>query len=252
MRLSTFLVIVPISIVLAILVALGTWQVQRLYWKEALIARVEQYLAADPAPIAAILEDTRTLQETIDYRPVIIEGIFVPEPGFLEFTTFKGQSGWNVFNLLDTGMNGGDSLQRYVLINRGYIPFEAKSGWQQVAPLPVGRTQIKGLLRVAPTEKPGSFLPDNIPAENTYYWRDLASMATSASLDPANVALWYVDEGFPGSIPPEGGSYPISGTTIISFSNNHLQYAVTWYGLALALLGVGGYFLYARRNTEAG
>lgn len=250
MRVSTLVIVFCISVVFAALVALGTWQVQRLAWKESLIERVERYLAADPQSAEAILQETENEPANIDYRPVVINGTYVSDQAVFEFTTHNGQSGWNQFALLQLEQTQPHSNVKYAFINRGFIPFEAKNSWQSVAQVPVGTQTITGLMRVAPTSKPGSFMPDNLPSEYTYYWRDLVSMAGSIRVASAEVASWYVDEGIPGKMHGQLGKYPISGTTIISFSNNHLQYVVTWYGLALALLGVGGYFLYARHETK--
>jgi surfeit locus 1 family protein len=249
MRFSTFIMILCIGIVFAALVALGTWQVQRLAWKEALIERVNAQLQGEPRPVVDVLEEATGSNDGIDYKPVTVSGQYVPDRVFFEFTTFKGQSGWNIFNLLRLDEQSRYGLWEFTFINRGFIPYDTKANWVEIAPLPQGVQSITGLLRSPPGEKPGSFMPDNNPLEDIYYWRDLASMTSMAKLSPNQVSSWYVDAGIPGQPDPDN-QYPISGTTIVSFSNNHLQYVVTWYGLALALLGVGGYFLYARRKTK--
>ena len=132
------------------------------------------------------------------------------------------------------------------VVNRGFIPYEQRENWKSIAPLPTGTQEIEGLLRQPPASKPGSMMPDNEPQSGTFYWRDIAAMAALSGINPQQLEGWYVDAGFPGKSPD--GEYPVKGTTIVSFPNNHLQYAVTWYGLALALFGVGSYFLYSRRK----
>jgi surfeit locus 1 family protein len=249
MRVSTFIVISCIGLVLAALIALGTWQVQRLAWKEALIERVNTQLQGKPRPVVDVLQEASGSDSGIDYRPVTVSGQYVPDRVFFEFTTYKGQSGWNIFNLLRLDDQSHSGSAEFTLINRGFIPYESKSMWSEIAPLPQDIQSISGLLRSPPGKKPGRFMPDNNLSENIYYWRDLASMTLMAKLAPNQVSPWYVDAGIPGQ-PDLDKQYPIQGTTIVSFSNNHLQYVVTWYGLALALLGVGGYFLYARRGTK--
>ncbi len=250
MRGSTFLVVFAMAIALTILLALGTWQVQRLHWKEALIERVSQRLEAEPKPVAEVLKAADGKPEAVDYTPVTVSGTFEAEHTFFEFTTYKGQSGWNVFNLLKTVEPTGTETALFMLVNRGFIPFEAKENWSEAAPVPAGPQTVIGLLRLPPGSKPGSLMPDNEPQNGIYYWRDLKTMAVSAGLQGADIAQHYLDEGLPSDPALTEGSFPRTGTTIISFPNNHLQYAVTWYGLALALLGVGSYFLYARRNTK--
>ena len=91
-----------------------------------------------------------------------------------------------------------------------------------------------GFARAAPTEKPGYFTPENEPAKNIFYWKDLDGFTKNAGLDLARVIDLYVD----ADDTPNPGGWPVGGVTIISLPNNHLQYAVTWYGLALALAGV--------------
>lgn len=250
MRSSNFLVVFAMAIGLAVLLSLGTWQVQRLHWKESLIERVNQRLEAEPGSVADVLSAANGEPEAIDYSPVALTGTFEPEHTFFEFTTHRGQSGWNLFNLLKADKPIGDAASVYMLVNRGFIPFEAKKSWIDIAPLPSGTQSVIGLLRVPPSGKPGSFMPDNEPQNNLYYWRDLKTMASTAGVQETDVSQYYLDVGLPGDITQAVGQYPIPGTTIISFPNNHLQYAVTWYGLALALLGVGSYFLYARRKTK--
>lgn len=246
LRRDTLLIVVLMTIGIAVLAGLGVWQVQRLYWKEALIAQVEKRLSQPPV---AVLEAVYDEHDSIDfnYRPVTIAGTYVPDEVFFEFTTYKGASGWNLFHLLENDpdqQKGG----RYIIINRGFIPYDMRDAWQSVAPIPQGRVEITGLLRNAPQSKPGFMMPDNEIAGRTFYWRSMTGMAVAAGLDPDHVAFWYVDRGMPG----EGqlGDWPVKGTTIVQFPNNHLQYAITWFGLALALLGVGSYFLYARRHRE--
>lgn len=250
MRGSTLLVVFAMAVGLAILLALGTWQVQRLHWKEALIERVNKRLEAEPVTVANVLQAANGRPEAIDYTPVTLSGTFELDHSFFEFTTHKGQSGWNVFNLLKSAMPIGDGASVYMLVNRGFIPYDARKNWTDVAPLPSGNQTVTGLLRVPPLKKPGSLMPDNEPDNGLYYWRDLQTMAMAAGLKGGEVSQYYLDQGLPGGPVPVTGKYPIPGTTIISFPNNHLQYAVTWYGLALALLGVGSYFLYARRKTK--
>ncbi|MEL6436512.1 MAG: SURF1 family protein [Pseudomonadota bacterium] len=228
---------------LAVLLALGTWQVQRLAWKENLIATVERRMAADPLPI---LEATfgADQSEGIDYRPVTLSGTFVPDEVFFEFTTHKGISGWNLFHLLEYEPDQRDRGLRYTIVNRGFIPYDMRDTWREVAPLPTDAVEVAGLLRMPLTGKPGFALPDNEIEERTFYWRSTVDMAVAAGIEPEVVTAWYVDEGMPGN--GKLGDWPVTGTTIVTFSNNHLQYAITWYGLALTLVGVVGFFVYGR------
>lgn len=245
MRGATILLVACMACVMAALISLGTWQVKRLHWKEALIATVNERIGSEPRPVDEVVPGLRQ-SAGFDYHPVSMEGRFLDIEPFYEFTTFKGQSGWNVFQAFELETQVMDASHTFV--NRGFIPYDMRDKDGELAPSSLAKVQITGLLRLAPLQKPSSMMPDNEIAKRTFYWRDTGAMAVAAGIAGASVSRWYVDEGFPDQANGEG--YPVSGTTIITFPNNHLQYAITWYGLALALLGVGSYFLYARRKSN--
>lgn len=98
-------------------------------------------------------------------------------------------------------------------------------------------------------EKPSSLVPDNDIAKNIFYWKDLDAMAGAARIPTDRVVSFFVDAD--ASANP--GGLPIGGVTQFDLPNNHLQYALTWYGLAVALVAVSGVYLYRRRRqlTEA-
>ncbi len=77
-------------------------------------------------------------------------------------------------------------------------------------------------------------MPENDTAKNVFYWKDLAAMTASAGLDTARTVPLFVD----ADATPNPGGLPLGGVTQVDLPNNHLQYAVTWYGLAVALAGV--------------
>ena len=110
-----------------------------------------------------------------------------------------------------------------------------------------GEQEVTGLARAVIKEQPNSFVPDNNLDRREFYWKSHSQMADLMSKsDTGSFIPFFVD----ADEAPNPGGWPKGGTTIISFPNNHLQYALTWFGLALALLGVGSYFLYARRGRE--
>ena len=105
--------------------------------------------------------------------------------------------------------------------------------------------EIEGLFRNRLEGKPSSLVHDNDPAANIYYWKDWQAMREAAGLGD-EVLPFFVDarrDDHPDRL-------PVAGVTLIDLPNNHLQYAITWFGLAFALLGVGSYFLYARRERS--
>lgn len=241
MRLSTIAVLVFMAVGIAVLCALGTWQVKRLFWKEALIAEVEERTSQKPMNLTEFLE-TQTDKNTWPYSPVMTQGIYDHSKEVFFFTTsIEGRSGWNVHTpmLLDNG--------KYLIVNRGFIPYDRQAPEKRLEGQVTGKQQLAGLVRVPEKEKPNDWFPENQPEKRELYWRDYDVFTDLMGKDEGREFVpLFVDAN---DAPVPGGS-PKGGTTIIAFSNSHLQYAVTWYGLALALLGVGGYFLYSRRQKN--
>jgi len=241
---SSAILVGCMALLFAALVALGTWQVYRLQWKEGLIARVNERLSAEPIALEVAL---RVSDIDLEYTPVSLTGEFVQNCEVYEFTTHEGASGWNVFAPLQLAEGQTPETANMIMINRGFVPYDRRDPSLRSESLPSGQVSITGLLRSPLAAKPGSFVNDNDSKAGTYFWRDIGAMAASCGVGSASLVPVYVDAGIPGEAAVVG-DLPIPGTTIVSFPNNHLQYAVTWYGLALALLGVGSYFLYARRR----
>jgi surfeit locus 1 family protein len=110
-----------------------------------------------------------------------------------------------------------------------------------------GLQTVTGLIRVPAVEKPSAAFV-NAPEKREFYWRDLEAMTAMMRAGSGQTFLPLLVEADETANP---GGWPKGGTTIIKFSNNHLQYAITWFGLAATMLGVGGYFLYSRRKSGA-
>ena len=220
---------------LAVLVGLGTWQVQRLAWKEALLATIDERIHADPLP----LDEVASRYPEIEYVPVTATGRFDHAAERHVFTTWEGESGYDVFTPLLLGEN------RAVLVNRGFVPFDRKDPATRADGQVGGEVTITGLARRGLAEKPSWVVPDNDPAKNVFYWKDVRAMRETSGLDPAIDVLPFVVDAGDAANP---GGLPVGGTTLIDLPNNHLQYAVTWYGLALALCGVFSYRLWSVRK----
>lgn len=228
------------GVAFAVLISLGTWQMRRLAWKEALIATIDQRIASPPAPLAEI-ETLFAKTGDVDYRPVSASGTFVNEGERHFFATFDGASGFYVYTplRLDDG--------RYVFVNRGFVPYDRKEPSSRPESLPKGALTITGLARNPLGGKPSFIVPDNDPARNIFYWKDLGVMASTAGL-PAGAAVlpFFID----ADKRPNPGGLPEGGVTMTEQPNNHLQYALTWYGLAAALLAVTGLALRRRRRGQ--
>lgn len=240
-RVGTALFAVLGLVAFAVLIGLGTWQVQRLHWKEELLATIEARVNAAPRPLAAI---EARLAETgdVDYWPVSLSGTFHHEGERHFFATHKGRSGYFVYTPLE--LDDG----RLVLVNRGFVPFELKEPARRGEGQVEGRREIVGLARNRLDGKPNSLMPDNDLAKNVFYWKDLAAMAASAGVGrPADYLPFFVD----ADDAPNPGGLPVGGVTLIDMPNSHLQYAITWYGLAAALAGVLGVWLWRRWRPPA-
>jgi surfeit locus 1 family protein len=202
------------------LAALGAWQVQRLAWKRALIAQVDARLAAAPVPAPA------TAGPGDAYRRIAATGTYRRGADTLvQASTIRGPGWWVLTPLDATGVGT-------VLINRGYVPTRT------APPPPAGPTRVTGLLRL--TEPKGGFLRSNDPAGDRWYSRDVAGIAAKRGL--GRTAPYFIDaaETVPGG--------PIGGLTIVSFPNNHLVYAITWFVLAgMATAGFVYWLRIARR-----
>lgn len=225
-------------ILFSVLIALGTWQMQRLVWKEELIATVEARIKEQPRPLADI---ERQFSESgdVDYWPVSTTGRFLNDRESHFLATWQGRSGFFVYTPL--ALTDG----RYVLVNRGFVPFERKDAATRPEGQVEGELAITGLARDPLAEKPSSLVPDNDPAKNVFYWKDIEAMAAKAELPADRLVPFFIDSDNTAN----PGGLPIGGVTLIDFPNNHLQYALTWYGLAAALAAVLGAWLLKRRGT---
>ena len=209
----------------AVLVALGTWQIQRKAWKEQLIATLMERLQAPPELIPPPGTWPTLDQASDEYRRVRFNAQFETTKEAFVFASasafrpdVKGQGFW-VFTparLADGGI---------VVVNRGFVPAsEAKTLSNRATP---GIVEITGTMRWP--EASHWFTPNANLAENVWFVRDPALMATAKGWGP--IAPFYVEQEAPV---PTGG-WPQPGKLVPSLPDNHLQYAVTWYGLALVL-----------------
>lgn len=231
------------------LIMLGNWQVRRLAWKENLLATIDQRIHDDPMPIGVLVDDRRP-EGKIEYTPVKATGRFDYAGTSYFFATHMGQSGWYVYTPLT--ITDGTAAGNSVLVNRGFVPYDMRDPLTWPGTQADGVVAIEGLARERLDTQPG-MAPDNKPSDRTFYWKDWAAMARVAGLDEKSTLPFFIDAGFPDR------NYPVDvlpqpGVTLINLPNNHLQYAITWYGLAVTLVVVMGAALWRRRrgNGEDG
>jgi surfeit locus 1 family protein len=230
------------TVLFAILVALGTWQVQRLRWKNDLVETIAARMAAEPVPLAEVLASDQSIADQ-EYRRVRVEGEFFHHEAERHFlATWQGRSGFFVY----TPLRLADGS--YLFVNRGFVPYDRKDPQTRLDGQVEGKVSMVGLVRSAPAEKASSILPDNDPEKNVFYWKDIRGMAESVDLPAeADVLGLFVDADATPN--PEG--LPIGGVTLVDLPNRHLEYALTWYGLAAALVGVLVVWLRTRRRSAA-
>lgn len=227
---------VAVTLAMAILLSLGTWQVKRLHWKEALIADIEERRNAAPLDLAG-LEAILAKGGDVDYRAAEATGRYLNEKERHFLATFRGQAGFYVYTPL--ALADG----RYLFVNRGFVPYDRKEPSSRPQSLVEGEQVVKGLARARLNAKPSMMVPENDESKNVFYWKDLDRMAASVALPADKVVPFFLD----ADATPVPGGLPEGGVTEIDLPNSHLQYAITWYGLALALAGVVAYAIFRRK-----
>ncbi len=217
-----------------VFIALGTWQVQRLFWKLDLIERVDARVHAAPVPAPAPHTWPAITAANYEYRHVIAQGTFDhAKETFVQAVTELGPGFWVLTPLTTTE-------GQTILINRGFVPAEKRDPATRTASLTNGMTTISGLLRMS--EPGGGFLRSNDPSADRWYSRDVAAIAAAKGL--ANVAPYFIDADKMSS----PGEYPVGGLTVVKFRNSHLVYAVTWYALAIMAI-TASFFLLRRKKV---
>jgi len=217
---------------LAVLLNLGFWQLDRLAWKENLIRQVEEGVAAAPvpAPGPSVWDG---LSEADDYRHVELRGRYLSGtvfyytaladaagplsgPGVMVYTPFRAEAGW------------------VVLVNRGFLPQGLSPELREEAlAVPSGDRPLTGLLRLG--EKPNWTTPAPDQGDRIWFARDTTDMGAALNVPASDLAPYSVDLD---AAHTPGVGLPQAGETVVRFKNDHLGYALTWFGLAATLVGV--------------
>jgi cytochrome oxidase assembly protein ShyY1 len=220
--------------------ALGTWQVERKAWKENLIRTMNERISAAPIDLPARAAWPQLDAAQDEFRHVRFSATFVPETGTLVYADVPASHGdtpgyW-VFALART--QNGDNI----VVNRGFVPDTRKDVMQEAAPS--GKVAMLGVMRWP--QAPGYFTPKDDPDHNLWFAR--GHLAIAASNGWGDVAPFYVDLESPA--PP--GGLPSPGMPTVALRNEHLQYAITWYGLAAVVSIMFGYWLASHRRSKRG
>lgn len=219
--------------VVLLCLALGIWQIQRLHWKEGLIAARHAALAAPPVAAPRTADEARThaLRRVVDVGTLLND-----KETLLNTIGPDGEEGFDVLTPLR------EASGRLVLVNRGFVPVRLKDRASRAAGEPAGTVRISGILRLAPSTRPGWFTPANRPRSNDWYWIDPAAIAKAGGL--TGLVPFYID----ADATPNPGGWPKGRAHLPPLRNAHLQYVITWFSLAVAAAVV--FFLSQCREND--
>ena len=205
----------------AVLTGLGVWQLQRLTWKEGVIAEIEARIAADPVPLPMSFDP-----EADRFRPVALTGRIDGAPLRVLGAWRGGGSGYRIVAPLAVG-------DRRVLADLGLVPLT-----RETVTLPDGPLDITGNLDWPDDRGAGTPEPDG----DTWFARDVLAMAAALGTEPVMVVARSVGpEAGPAPIPVGGEGIP----------NSHLGYAIQWFGLALVWAGMTAFLLWRMTRRTA-
>jgi len=206
----------------AILAGLGAWQLQRLSIKQAQIRQMDERRVQTPVSLGEAVDLAETTG-AVDYLPIAVRGRFAQDKEILLLTTFEGSPGWRVITpfVSDKGT--------VVLVDRGVIPDNLRdardsrilAGDQEIAGYALWHRAGQGL-----------FDPENDVAANKWFWWDVPAMLADVSIGEGLKTAPFILHLSPI---PEDRSFPRPAAPAESLRNNHLQYALTWFALALVL-----------------
>jgi surfeit locus 1 family protein len=218
---------------LAVLISLGVWQLQRLEWKESLIARIEARTARAPLTLERATEIAGE-RRNASYFPVRVTGSFHhARERYLYAFSLDGQPGWHVITPLET-VDGN-----VVLIDRGFVPNTLRDPSTRALGQIEDVETVIGFMRSS--EEASIFIPDNDSKTNQWFSRDLSAMASSmVPGGTVQVSPFYL-EAKASEVP---GGWPQGGQTRLELANEHLQYALIWFGLALCLVVIYGVYIW--------
>jgi surfeit locus 1 family protein len=215
---------------LLILIGLGDWQIQRLHEKQALLASIAERMTAPEAPLADVLR--LPVAET-EWRHVRVRGQFLHDKeAYVHAIEPELGLGVHVLTPLEIDEGG------VVLVDRGFVPLSLRPPDTRSASQLEGEVDVSGIVRLAGERN--MFTPAADERERTWYWRDPQGIAEASDVAVRAPVVIVADQ------PANPGGVPRFTGYRVDIPNNHLQYALTWFGLALTLVGV--YLVYHVRN----
>lgn len=222
-------ILIAAALGVILLVGLGMWQLQRLAWKEALIAERDMRIAAAPVSLDAALKEFDA-DRSVEFMRVEADGTFQHKAEAFMLDTEGGVPGFEVV----TPLASADGI--VVLVDRGFVPEPLKDPAKRPESQPQGAVKVTGILRRHVGGR-GPFTPDNDPDGNMWYWWDIPAMLAYADVAPDARVAPFVLHVQPGEGPK---TLPAPVAVDDSLTNNHLQYALTWFSLAIVLVIMAG------------
>lgn len=216
---------------LAVLVGLGTWQLQRKAWKEDIVAKIAARVQAPPVAFSG-LQARISERADLEYTHVAVTGRFHHDKERYLYAPASSGLAWQVLTPLEWRPG------QIVWINRGRVPDARRQPAARAEGQVAGQVTITGLLR---RPHAGAFTPANDVARNIWHVADIAQLTRSAFPEQMAAAPLVVEADGPAP-----GGLPAGGVTRLAIPNRHLEYALTWYGLALTLVGVFAAFARSR------
>ena len=211
--------------ILVLSLGLGIWQMERREWKRDILDRIAANQAAAPVSLDELLSGNPLRYE---YGRVKVGGTFLYDKEFfLAARSLKNKVGLQLVTPLRTDDG------RLVLFNRGWIPQERKDPARRAEGQPAGRVELVGIVRR--NQERRQFAPENVPDKNVWFHVDVPLMRKMAGAPPdPKLDAFFLD----ADATPNPGGLPVGGQTRFDIPNDHLQYAITWFLIALAMAGV--------------
>jgi surfeit locus 1 family protein len=211
--------------ILVLSLGLGIWQMERREWKRDILDRIAANQAAAPITLDELLRGDPLRHE---YGKVKLGGTFLYDKEFfLAARSLKNTVGQQVVVPLRTDDG------RVVLFDRGWIPQERKDPARRVQGQVAGPVEVVGIVRR--NQERRQFAPENVPDKNVWFHVDVPLMRKMAGAAPEpKLDTFFLD----ADATPNPGGLPVGGQTRFDIPNDHLQYAITWFLIAVAMAGV--------------
>jgi surfeit locus 1 family protein len=215
---------------IAVFIGLGTWQLFRLAEKQALLADIAQRTAAPPISLNEVLA-RREKGIDIEFVAIRARGAFDHKSERHKLASFDGSPGWEII----TPFTSDDGI--VALVDRGVVSDNLRNADKR--PENASPADLTAIVRAHDSER-GFFDPENDVDGNIWYWWDVPAMLSSVTIPTDMKIVPFVLQALPGDDPKK---FPRAPKPEAQLSNNHLQYAITWFSLAVVLLVISGLFI---------